>query len=160
MVYFIFRKWKFSIDWTGLLITLKRRRLEGTLGQFGARIFRPAWKWCLTRRGRSAHLSDKKEKKEKERKKEKRGGDNVETRFLPRLKWLFVRWLNRRQSRLRRQQSRALEGRTIMSWRHSRCVPDPVRVIQAGMNVPPDLTENGTKASRLACGYRLAARRL
>lgn len=97
--------------------------------------------------------------KKNEKGREKEEGDNVETRFLPRLKWLFVGWLNRRQSRLRRQQSRAFEGRTIMSWRHSRCVPDPVRVIRAGMNVPPDLTENGTKAPT-SLWLSSAARRL
>lgn len=47
-----------------------------------------------------------------------------------------------------------------MSWRHSRCVPDPVRVIQAGMNVPPDLTENGTKAPTSLWLSSSAARRL
>lgn len=49
---------------------------------------------------------------------------------------LVVRPIANEYSRLRRQQSRALEGRTIMPWRHSRCVPDPVRVIQPGNGCP------------------------
>lgn len=60
-----------------------------------------------------------------------------------------------KQSLLRRQQSPAPKGQTIVSWRHSERVPDLVRVIRMRMNVPFDPIGHDIETIR---GYKYRSR--